>query len=149
MASLLPTDSLTPITEIELTSSEIKYGKGWKFDYDKMDFISSPTGKIVPASGLETFMEWCQKSLLTSRYKYMIYTSNYGNEYEDLLGKGYSKTIIESEIKRMTIEALIYDPRTLSVGNFTFSWLEDGVYFMCEIVSTYGESFQVSRKVVM
>ncbi len=149
MASLLPTSPLTPTTEIELTSSEIKYGKGWKFDFNKRDFVSSPTGRVVPASELEAYMEWCQKALLTSRYKHMIYTDGYGNEYEDLLGKGYSKAVIESEIKRMTIEALIYDPRTSSVGNFTFSWVEDGVYFVCEVVSTYGESFQVSRKVVM
>lgn len=56
------------------------------------------------------------KILNTERYKYIIYSSNYGVELEELFGK--PMPFILPEIPRRIKEALIQDDRIRDVDNF-------------------------------
>ena len=53
------------------------------------------TGRTV--EGLEAIKVWIWLVLQTPRYRYYIYTWDYGNEFEDLIGQGYSEEYIEAE----------------------------------------------------
>jgi len=146
MPSLFPTEQVTAAPE-ETQTSQVKYGRSFIFDFEQGDFILSPTGKVVEVDGVEAYRQWAQKTLLTPRYRHPIYSRNYGQEFEDLLRRNLTRAGNESEIKRMVTEALMVDPRTASVGDFTFDWQEDTVYFTCTVTTAQGEQVQVSGQV--
>lgn len=63
------------------------------------------TGVIV--EGIEAIKVWIYFALQIARYRYFICSWEYGNEIEDLYGKGYSAEHLESEISRMIEECLL------------------------------------------
>ena len=89
-------------------------------------------------SGHAAMMQAIEKILLTSRFVYPIYTDQYGNDLEDLIGKdiGYAKT----EAERMIKEALLADTRVTDV---TIAKIEpiDSTSLLIEgsCVTNYGE----------
>jgi len=146
LPSLFPSESVSATPEIAIKSA-VSFGKSWVFDFDKGDFVLSPTGKVVEADGAEAYRQWAQKTLLTPRYRHPIYSRNYGQEFEDLLRRNLTRAGNESEIKRMVAEALMVDQRTASVGDFTFDWQEDAVYFTCTVTTAQGEQVQIFGQV--
>lgn len=59
------------------------------------------------------------KIINTERYKYIIYSWNYGIELADLFGKPIP--FVYAEIQRRIIEALLADDRIKDVYDFSFS----------------------------
>ncbi len=59
------------------------------------------------------------KILLTERYQYQIYSTNYGVELADLFGMPV--TWVRPEIERRVAEALLMDNRIKAVDNFVFN----------------------------
>ena len=57
------------------------------------------------------------KILNTERYKYVIYSRNYGSEFEKLYGKQMS--YVKSIIKSVITDALMADDRIKNISNFT------------------------------
>lgn len=137
MANLFPDEVTDDWTETESSensaSEEVAFGRSWRFDFDVGDFVMTPTRKVAVADETAAWVMWCQKAIRTPRYRHLIYSRGHGEELEDLIGKGYSRAVLESEIQRMVTEALMVDPRTASVGDYTFSWREDACYFTCRI----------------
>ena len=71
-----------------------------------IDFTTGQlTGIIV--EGAEAIKVWIYFALQIARYRYFICSWEYGNEIEDLYGKGYSAEHLESEISRMIEECLL------------------------------------------
>ena len=71
-----------------------------------IDFTTGQlTGIIV--EGVEAIKVWIYFALQIARYRYFICSWEYGNEIEDLYGKGYSAEHLESEISRMIEECLL------------------------------------------
>jgi len=64
------------------------------------------------------------KIIMTERYKYIIYSWNYGIELADLFGKAIS--YVCPEIERRITEALLVDTRILSVDEFEFEFPKRG-----------------------
>ncbi len=150
MPNLYPTETIEPTQEItEATQSEVKFGRSWKFDFSSGEFVTTPTGKIAQSTEVEAWLEWCQKALQTARYRYLAYGRNYGQEFDDLIGRHLTRAGNESEIKRIVTECLMVDPRSASVENFTFTWEGDTVKFTCEVSSVRGESGTVNGSVVI
>jgi hypothetical protein len=94
-------------------------------------------------------MEWCQKALLTPRYKHVIYSRNYGTEFDGLIGKAYPRAVVESEIQRIVKETLKVDPRTGEVSDFTFTWDGDKIYFSCIVTTVNSQQITVNSEVVI
>ena len=67
---------------------------------------------------LEEVKQTIYKILNTQRYKYIIYSWNYGVELEDLVGQPTS--YVCSELQRRITEALTQDDRIESVSDFEF-----------------------------
>lgn len=68
------------------------------------------------------------KIIRTERYKYIIYSWDYGIELEDLFGMPVSYCI--PEIERRITEALLQDTRILEVKDFEFDEPKRGVVFV-------------------
>lgn len=150
MPNLFPegTNLISDASQTSQDTTAVTFGRSWSFDFENGDFVQTPTGKVANIQDEDAWLEWCQKSIMTDRYMYLIYGRNYGQEYKDLIRRNLSRAGNESEIKRITTECLMVDPRTASVDNFIFNWESDGCYFTCDIYSVRGTSGQVTGKVV-
>lgn len=150
MPNLYPTEEVTATSEVtEVSASEVQFGRSWKFDFDAGEFVLTPTGKVQETEDVDAWLEWCQKALQTARYRYLAYGRNYGQEFDDLIGRHLTRAGNESEIKRIVTECLMVDPRTASVENFTFTWEGDVVKFTCEVSNVRGETGTISGEVVI
>ena len=55
----------------------------------------------------EALKIWIWNALFTSRYTYLAYSTNYGNEIYTLFGRYLEKQLLYSELRRMIEEALL------------------------------------------
>ena len=90
------------------------------------------TGRIV--TGIEAIKIWIYLALNTPRYRYTIFTWNYGNESEDLIGKGYTK-----ELERMTEECLLECPYIRSISNLETQFNKSMLTITLTVNTDYGE----------
>ncbi|WKV08207.1 DUF2634 domain-containing protein [Thermoanaerobacterium sp. CMT5567-10] len=149
MPNLFPLDDNDTNENIEQTEQITKYGKSVKFDFEKGEFIIDPTGRLSEVEGAEAWLEWCKKALNTERYRYVIYSHNFGEEFDTLIEQHLNKQANESEIRRMATECLMANPFTKSVDNFTFTWENDTCYFTCEITNSTDETVTLRGSVVI
>jgi hypothetical protein len=151
MPDLFPeTTSFSSDSKTNNVTTRINFGKSFKFDFETGDFVITPSGKFITTEHVEAWVEWCKKALMTTRYRFLAYSRNYGQEFESLVGKGLTRKAIESEIKRMTKDCLMADPRTDEVKNFTFDWQSsDAVLFTCEIYNVLRESAKIKGSAVI
>lgn len=70
--------------------------------------IDFATGKLTgqKVTGLDAIKVWIWNALKTARFRYEIFTDEYGSELDSLIGQVNSKEYIESEVKRMCEECL-------------------------------------------
>ena len=126
-----------------------------KITTDRVEYSSYPSTEWIvdfesgndksPESNLNSVAQDIRFCLETERYKYPIMGSNYGTSFEDLVGTDYA--YIRSEVARRIQDALSIDDRILSVGNFTFTILDDSGMLITCIVSTIFGNVNVSTTV--
>jgi hypothetical protein len=86
----------------------------------EIDFKSGQlTGRIV--EGKEAIQVWVWLALQIPRYRHSIYSWDYGNEFEELIGQGYTEEYIEAEAKRMTSDCLLINKNIQSITGFSVS----------------------------
>ncbi len=103
-----------------------------------IDFKSGQlTGEIV--EGLEAIKVWVWLALQVPRYRYYAYTWDYGSEFEDLIGQGYSNGYIESESRRMTEDCLLINPDIQSISDFHVSVEKDTLTISFTVNTVYGD----------
>lgn len=140
VANLFPDDTLWMLeNSADLGSTGVTFGRSWLFDFEAGEFVVTPTRKISVAEDTAAWVMWCEKAVRTPRYRHLIYSRDYGHEYDDLIGKSYSRAVMESEIERMTRDALMVDPRTAGVDIFTFEWSGEACRFTCRVTNTRDE----------
>ena len=97
--SLFPfaTDEEIALATPEITASSIReYG----FDFKK----NRKKGKIV--EGVDAICVWAYLALRAKRYRWVIYSWQYGEEYTNLIGNSYSEEYLKSEVRRYMEECL-------------------------------------------
>lgn len=73
----------------------------------------------------------------TERYEHVIYSWNYGREFQNLIGE--PKEYALPEIKRCITEALLQDDRILSVDSFNFSQEKKSIHVEFIAHTIYGD----------
>lgn len=102
---------------------------------------------IGTCDGLEAVKQAVFKILHTERYKYPIYSRNYGVELEHVFGRPVSYAV--SEIERVIREALLQDDRITEVKDFSFEFpRKDTVSAQFTVVSVFG-SYTETREVTI
>lgn len=86
------------------------------------------------SSGLAAMRQAVDIILNTERFRWQIYSPNFGVELEELIGEEYD--YVTSEIARRVEDAFTIDSRVLSVGNFVFTDQGQGVLKCVFDVST-------------
>ncbi|GAA0115747.1 DUF2634 domain-containing protein [Clostridium senegalense] len=130
MPNLFPDGSLEEVTLKEDTPIELK--KTYAINFETGEFIKNPDGSIKLLNEFDSYIQWCQKALMTARYKYAAYSDLYG---KDIIGSSLDKKAMELEIKRVTREALMVHPFTKSVDSFSFDWRNGEVYYSYNITT--------------
>lgn len=128
--SLLPSFILD---EIEVYKSpEIKVPREYEIDYK----TGQMTGKIV--EGVEAIKVWIWLVLRIPRYRYLLFSWDYGNEYESLIGKSYSEEYLQAEAKRMTEDCLLMNEYITSIENFSVSFIGETLNLSFTVNTKYG-----------
>ena len=94
-------------------TQENKIPKEYEIDFK----TGQLTGRIV--EGVEAIKVWIWLALQTPRYRYYIYSWDYGNEFEELIGRGYSEEYINAEAQRMTEDCLLVNEHIESITDFS------------------------------
>lgn len=141
MANLFPNGSLESVTLKE--NIIVQFKGSYAINFETGEFIKNPDGTIKVLDEFEGYIQWCEKAMLTARYKYSSYSSKYG---KDIIGSSLDKKAMELEIKRITQEALLVHPMTSSVDSFTFDWRNGEVYYEYEVQTVQGQKKVLTSK---
>lgn len=115
-----------------------KVFKEYAWDFDKNKLILKD-GRPVVLEREKAIEVWIYKALKTKRYKYPIYSWNYGSEVEDVIGKNLPLPILESEIKNDIKETLKQNKHIKDVYDFDVSIIRDKATVKFKVKTTYGE----------
>lgn len=111
---------------------EIKTPKEYEIDFK----TGQLTGRVV--EGVEAIKVWIWIALQTPRYRYYIYSWDYGNEFEDLIGRGYSEEYINTEVQRMTEDCLLVNEHIESITDFSVTIENDQLTISFTANTIYG-----------
>lgn len=104
----------------------------------EVDFITGElTGGIV--EGIEALKVWVWVALHTNRYRFEIYSWDFGHELEDMIGKTYSEEYITSETESLVEECLLVNEKIIGISDFECSIEKDKLVISFTILSVYGE----------
>lgn len=109
-------NTLTDITDIQ-TTEELPIFRELAFDFDT-EQLKTKGGKYYYVEKNEAIKVWIWKALFSSRYTYLAYSTNYGNEIFTLIGRYLEKQLLYSELKRMIEEALLCNPYITGLSDF-------------------------------
>lgn len=139
--SIFPEDNVIfddVINDMTMEAEELAILKEYAWDFDLDDFILED-GKFKVVEGLEAIKIWIYKTLRTERYRYMVYSWDYGHEFDNLVGKNLSKEVMESEAKRLLDECLSVNPYILGISSLIAKMEKDIVNINATVNTIYGE----------
>lgn len=127
--------SILPSVEVPNFETENRISlpsKTYSLDIDTGDI----GGKI---EGLAAIKQAILKVINTSRFKYPIYSYDYGCEIHDLIGMDLTDGFLMSELERMIKEAVEYDDRVDKVHSFNITTNRDNIYISFQVDTVEGE----------
>ncbi|HHV75531.1 MAG TPA: DUF2634 domain-containing protein [Thermoanaerobacterium sp.] len=138
-------DSIFPfinasVTDSTATETEMPKEYAWDFEKNEFKFID---GKVQVVEGLEAIKIKVYKALITQRYRYLIYSWDYGSELEQLIGQRYSKELTNAEALRFTQDTLkVYIDKgwITAIKDFVATFSDDELSISFTIVTPYGEA---------
>lgn len=116
----------------DVPAEEAKTPKEYEIDFN----TGQLTGRTV--EGLEAIKVWIWLALKTARYRYCVYSWDYGSELEDLIGQGYSADYIVAEAQRMVEDCLLINSDIKSITNFTVNTKNDQLNISFTVDTLYG-----------
>lgn len=136
-------DAIFPFIDIDEETiseqtDELPVPREYAWDFNANDFVMKD-GRFAIVEGLEAIKIWIYKTLQTPRFRYAIYSDDFGHDLEDLIGSGFSKAAMESEVKRMLFEALMVNPYIDSIEDVSISFDKDVLSISFVAVTQYGE----------
>lgn len=130
-ASNVEIDSISTIEVLPLYKEV-----AWDFNNNKPIIVN---GDFLIVEGKEAIKVWVYKALLTERFKYEIYSWDYGSEIETLINKGFTKSLIVSEVERYISEALLINEYILSVDSIEVNFNDNTLKVDISVSTIYGE----------
>ena len=122
-----------PIAEIETESEQPS--KTYRLDIER--------GRIYPlgsCDGLEAANQFIKKTLLTPRFRCLIYDNQYGSEIKQtIIADDATNEYIETEIPRLVKDACLCDSRILDIYDFSCSFDKERAYIRFKANTIFGE----------
>lgn len=132
--TMLEETEVQPITELPVF-------KELAFDFETGQ-LKTIGGKYYYVEKNEALKIWIWKALFSSRFTYLAYSTDYGNEIYTLIGRYLEKKLLESELIRMIEEALLCNPYITSLTDFDIT--RNGAKVVCNysVNTVYGSVAQ-------
>ena len=128
---------ISPPVELEALNEFPVYREiAWDFQSNQ-PLIENGEFKIVEEN--EAIKVWVYLALLTNNKQYPIYSWDYGSEVKELMGKNYTKALIEAEAKRLIEECLLINPYILEVEVVNTSFADSALTCDIKITTIYGD----------
>ena len=128
---------ISPPVELE-ASNEYPLYKEIAWDFEKNEpVIENGEFKIVEKN--EAIKVWVYLALMTNNKQYPIYSWDYGSEVKELIGKDYTKALVEAEAKRLIEECLLINPYILEVEVVNTSFIDTTLTCDIKITTIYGD----------
>ena len=126
--------------------STAHWGIAPEFDYDTGDIVLDSAGRVEMADKAQSWIEWCQKAMITQRGAYGAYPS-FGADMLSAMNAG-GREASQAAIANAAADALLNDPcgRTLSVGEFAFEWAGDSAEITFKVCGADGASGNVNAR---
>ena len=133
-------NTLTDTTDLQATV-ELPVFKELAFDFETGQ-LKTRGGQYYYVEKNEAIKVWIYKALFSSRYTYLAYSTNYGNEIHTLIGRYLERQLLYSELRRMIEEALLCNPYITSLSDFDIS--QEGSKVICNFAvnTVYGNVAQ-------
>jgi hypothetical protein len=137
MPSMFPTDFYngTLITSSKLPTRDIPLLVDYLIDLDTGYPIVSKSGQFTIVEGLEAIVMQMWRKLHIERGIYQIFSSKYGNTFDDLKGKGKSyadayanKKLIEAVVDKVYVNSVNNVDLSLDGSIYTISFTIDSIY---------------------
>ena len=113
--------------------SSLPMAKEYEIDFEKWAL----TGRIVTRK--KAVAMWACLALSTARYRFLIYSWEYGNELETLIGSIYSTQYVTAECKRMVEECLSVNPYIEGISDFQVELTDDKLIISFTLNTIYGD----------
>lgn len=115
-SSITDVDTIIDSTTAITTAITVPREYAWDFVNNDFGLVD---GKFVIVEGTEALKVWIWKALKVVKLKYSIYSDNYGQDLDTLIGQGFSSGMIESEAKRLVWECISVNSHITGISNFT------------------------------
>lgn len=135
--------TLTEQTEIQ-TAVDLPVFKELAFDFET-EQLKTKGGQYFYVEKNEAIKIWIWKALHASRFAYLAYSTNYGNEINTLIGRYLAKQLLYSELKRLIEEALLCNPYITSLTDFEVEQKGSQVYCTFSVNTIYGSVAEAYR----
>jgi hypothetical protein len=134
--------SIFPFVESDVedisTSTDLSIPKEWAWDFEINDFLFK-NNKPYLVEGLEAVKIWAYKALMTERFKHEFYSWEYGSEISSLIGSGFTRAAVDSEVPRLVWEALQPNPYITSVNDFNINFDGESLSIELTIETIFGD----------
>lgn len=137
--AFIPT-TLTEETEVT-QAVELPLFKELAFDFTTGQ-LKTRGGQYYYVEKNEAIKVWIWKALYSSRFTYLAYSTDYGNEIYTLIGRYLAKQLLYSELRRMIEEALLCNPYITSLTDFQIEQSGSKVECIFSVNTIYGNVAQ-------
>lgn len=127
---------IQPQTESPKTSLPVYRETAWNYREDRPVWKN---GSPVFVERAQAVAVWAWNALWTVRYRHEIYTWDYGNELETLIGQPYSDELKRAEAVRYVRECLMINPYITSVTQISVDFQETVLSIRCKLGTVYGD----------
>lgn len=118
----------------EITNNEVKASSIREYE---IDFKTGKlTGRIV--EGVEALRVWAYLALKSKRYRWVIFSWTYGEEFTNLIGYSYSEEYLHSEVKRYIEDCLCENEHITGVEDLTVSVVKDKLHIRFTLITDVG-----------
>lgn len=132
--SIFPKDNI----EIKAINDTDEVFKEYAINFDTGQMIYKD-GKNLIVTENDALKVWIWKTLKTEKVTYEAYDLEYGIELEKIIGKGYSTELAESELRRITKEAISYNKYILDMQDFSVIVEGSKATITFTAITKYGE----------
>lgn len=138
--NIFPFVEIPPELEEADAEDELPMAREYAWDFEKMDF-KYKNGKMYLVEGNDAIEIWLWKLFKTHRFRDLIFSWDYGNELEELVGKGYTPGLLNSEAERYVREAIEYNlpGYVIDVENMEVLFIDDTLSVTATAITPYGE----------
>ena len=129
--SLFPfaTDAEIALASTEVIASSIRE---YEIDFKTLQL----TGRVV--EGVDAICVWAFLALKARRYRWVIYSWTYGEEYTGLIGYSYSEEYLKSEVQRYIEECLFENEHITAIENLEVSQEKELLHISFKLVTDVG-----------